>query len=156
MEQSDRRAIELLRGELQVSEARLYEHISRTFQWLMATLFTANGGALISLLGDGAHDLPGRIYALVWFALGLIFSLMIGGFSILVALQTANRSSAMRVKLEGCLITEERPPESELLDFVNANRPNWKTWFPSYAGAVSFIFFILGLGTIAGSVLRAS
>jgi hypothetical protein len=155
MEQSDRRAIELVRGELQVGEARLYEHISRTFQWLMATLFTANGGASIALLGDGAHDLPGRIYALVWFALGLVSSLLIGGLSIVVALQASNRSAAMRTRLEGCLIMEETPPQKELLDFVDANRPNWKTWFPSYAGAASFTFFVIGIGTIAGSLLRA-
>jgi hypothetical protein len=92
----------------------------------------------------------------MWFALGLVFSVLIGGLSIVVSLQAANRSSAMRTKLEGYLITEQAPPEKELLDFVNTNRPNWKTWFPSYAGAASFVFFVIGLVTIAGSLLRAS
>lgn len=155
MEQLEQKAIELVRSELLTNESRLYEHLWRTFQWLMATLFAANGGGIIALLNDGAHDLPGRIYGLGWFAAGLVLSLLMGVLSAFLSLRATTAMAKMRLRMEECLITRQSCAQ-ELLDFGNRMRPNWKTWFPSYAGAASFGLFIIGLATIAGSLIRSA
>jgi hypothetical protein len=152
MDEMERKAIELMRGELLTQELRLYEHLSRTFQWLLATLFAANGGGIVTLLSGGAHDVPGRIYALGWFAAGLVFSLLMGVLTSLTSIRGTTAMTKIRIRMEECLITDESC-EKELADFIGKMQPSWKTWIPSYAGGTSFVLFVIGLGTIAGSLM---
>ena len=154
MDEQDRTVVLWVRGELISGESRLFDHVTSTFRWLMATLFAANGGALVALLDSGAHDLPGRDYALVWFALGIIASVGMGGLSTFFGMKAAIAINKMRAKLDECLITQTSP-ENELTSFVQQQQLTWKTWIPSYTGAASLGFFIIGLGTIAGSLIRA-
>jgi hypothetical protein len=157
MNEEDRQAIEFARAEFAVAEARLYEHVSSTFRWLMATLFAANGGGLIALLGDGAHDLPGRLWALCWFALGVVGALVMGSLSALSAFRATKPLTDLRVKIVEGLVTDKSDPTLKALqDFNERTRPTWKTWTPTYAGIVSLGLFIVGLATIAGSLIRAS
>jgi hypothetical protein len=151
MDNDERSVVQWARAEVAAGEARLYEHLASTFRWLMATLFAANGGGMIGLLDAGAHDLPGRRYALVWFAIGLVCSLFMGALSAVASFRANAAMVKMRVKLDEGLITGQSPSEA-LLEFVQSQKPNWKTWFPSYAGGASLLFFIIGLGTIAGSL----
>jgi hypothetical protein len=154
VQQQDRLAIEYARGEFLTQETRLYEHLSRSFQWLMATLFAGNGGGMVALLNEGAQDLPGRIYALGWFAGGIVCSLLMGVLTTFISLRVSTAMTKMRVKMDESLITGQSC-EKEFIDFLEGMKPNWKTWFPSYAGLTSLAFFMIGLGTIAGSLIRA-
>lgn len=153
MDQEERKALELVRDLIITSEGRLYEHVAAMFRWLLATLFAANGGAMVALLG---HDksVPGEVYAFGWFALGVVCSLLMGAASAIVGLRASTATTKARVKVEEGLFTGN-PASQEILDFLESQKPNWKTWIPSYFGGASLLFFVIGLGTIAGSLARS-
>lgn len=67
--------LKIIRSQLITSEARLFDHVSTTFRWLMATLFAANGGAIIAVLGSTQSA---NVSALGWFAAGLVLSILMG------------------------------------------------------------------------------
>jgi hypothetical protein len=135
-----------------MSEGRLYEHVAAMYRWLLATLFAANGGAMLALLGH-EKNLPGELYALGWFALGVISSLLMGTASAVFGLRASTAITKARVMVEEGLLTGI-PAKQEILELLVSQKPTWKTWTPSYLGGASLLFFIIGLGTIAGSLAR--
>jgi hypothetical protein len=153
MDQQDHQALEFLSSELTLVENRLYEHISTTFRWLMATLVTANGGAIVALLSEGAN-LRGTENAVAWFAAGLVLSLLMGvlsafwGHRAIPAITKAR--SAIR---QGLIMGDITPAKQAVEDLLAQQRPTWKTWVPTYAGLGSLACFVIGLITIALSVL---
>ncbi|AMK24366.1 hypothetical protein [Sphingobium sp. TKS] len=60
---------------LGTSEARLYDEVNSSFNWLLATLFAANGGAVVAIVSRDtlAYHIP-----LTFFAVGVIFSILMG------------------------------------------------------------------------------
>lgn len=152
MDQDERKELELVRDLLIVGEGRLYEHVAAMFRWLLATLFAANGGAMVVLLAHG-EDVPGELYASGWFGLGVISSLLMGVVSALLGLLASMTVSKARVTVEEGLLTGN-PAKQEILDLLESQKPTWKTWTPSYIGGASLLFFVIGLGTIAGSIAR--
>lgn len=64
------------------AEARLYEQVQASFNWLLATLFTSNGGALVALIG---RDDPVFPASLMCFAAGVVFSILMGMISAIYA-----------------------------------------------------------------------
>lgn len=72
---TERKAVELARSELVTAESRVYSSVLQTFRWLMATLFAANGGALVAL-ADKKLAVP--VSAMAIFAMGLALSLLMG------------------------------------------------------------------------------
>ena len=50
------------RGQLVTGEARLFDHAATTFRWFMATLFAANGGAIIGIFGLGGAQINTQIW----------------------------------------------------------------------------------------------
>jgi hypothetical protein len=145
----ERKAIELVRGEFAIAETRLYDHVSDTFRWMMATLFAANAGAMLALFNKGSHQQP-TLWALGWFSLGVIASLLMGGASSFVSVRAVTKFTRMRLKLEESLITGQTAM-GDLQQFGESQKWTWKTWVPSYIGVASLLFFIIGLGTIAAS-----
>lgn len=143
MDQQDRLALEYVAAELAANETRIYDHISTTFRWLMATLFTANGGATIALLSS-ATDFRGRLHALAWFAAGITSSLIMGILSAFMGLTEA------RAKVHQSLIAgEPADAEQALSNLIEKQKMTWKTWSPTYAGLISFACFVAGVLTIA-------
>lgn len=57
------------------SEARLYATVDTNFRWVLATLFAANGGALVALL---SRDSLASTTPLAFFAGGVVASILMG------------------------------------------------------------------------------
>jgi hypothetical protein len=151
LDEISRKALESVRDEILTAEARLYEHNASTYRWLMATLFTANGAGLLALIGKSAEfAIP--LYAFASFALGLILSISIGALSVFTSYRMSMKASLVRGKVIGALISDmaDQAFVDDLLAKMNAMRPNWKTWFPSYAAVASLLCLIIGMITAAG------
>jgi len=86
VDEKDRLALEYLSRELATNETRIYDHIAVTFRWVMGTLFAANGGAIIAILGRFSHSTD-ELYPLAWFAAGTILSLLVGILSAFMGLR---------------------------------------------------------------------
>jgi hypothetical protein len=69
---------EFVATTLATSEARLYEQLNTGFNWLLATLFTAHGGALVALLSNENLSVHPSRAALVCFSVGLVLSILMG------------------------------------------------------------------------------
>ena len=74
----DMQALTIVREQLTVAETRIYEHITETFRWLMATLFAANGGAIIALISWDDFTVSADRVPLGCFTVGLLVSILIG------------------------------------------------------------------------------
>ena len=134
-------ALRLIQSQLITGEARIYDHVANTFRWLMATLFAANGGAVLALLGN--PQLAADKVALACFALGLVLSISMGILSTFWGQRASVRMAAIRARVEKSLI--EGAIDAEIVAAIDAEAPNWKTWTPSYIGGASFVALIAGL-----------
>jgi hypothetical protein len=140
--------LKIVRSQLIVSEARLFDHVSTTFRWLMATLFAANGGAIIGLLGWNGANQHGGLSAIGWFAAGLVLSILMGTLSAIWAFRSISPIVTTRLLIDQWLLTGE---ENKLVldDLVARHSLTWKTWVPSYAGGASLACLIIGMLEIA-------
>lgn len=151
--EQDRLALEYLSRELAMGEGRLYEHVATTFRWLMATLFAANGAALIALVGAGEW-LPGGAYAMAWLAAGVALSLVMGILSTFLGYRAVTPISGVRAKVNVGLITGEIGNlKQELVSLGENQKMTWKKWSPTYAGLASFTCFVAGIAVIACAIL---
>jgi hypothetical protein len=140
----EEKVLELLRTHLVTSEGRLYDHVATTFRWLMATLFAANGGATLALLRAAPQADLART-SLGWFAAGVFLSILMGLFSSFWSHRASVRVTTTRFKIERAML--EGAMNHEILADVSAQKPNWKTWVPSYVGILSFACFSAGMLT---------
>ena len=151
MDPKDRKALELFRDTLVLSESRMYEHVSTTFRWLMATLFAANGGAIVALM-SGSSPPPGSSAALAWFAAGTVLSLVMGITSAFSGYRAANALWNVRAQVEHGLLTDTLPKEV-IEDFTTKQKRNWKTFIPSDVGLASLACFVAGIATMSRSLI---
>ena len=136
MNDAEAEILKVVRNSLMTGEGRLFDHVNATFRWLMATLFAANGGAIIGLLGWNDVSRHGGYSALGWFAGGLVLSILMGTFSAVGALVAIKPIETARLAIDQALITRVLP-EKEVFDgLVARNRPSWKTWVASYTGSL--------------------
>jgi hypothetical protein len=147
MTDSDREILNLAKSILANAETQLFDHIGTTFRWLMATLFAANAGAILALLEADFLSLGSKRTALSFFAAGLLISLLMGALSTLWGQLAYSRLFKIRMKVEQSLI--EGKLNDEIVPALNREKPTWKTWTPSYAGAASFGCLVLGVLSIA-------
>lgn len=152
MDEKERNALEILRDTLMTSEARIYEHVTTTFRWLMATLFTANGGAVVAFM-NRSLDAHGSRAALGWFAVGVILALLMGVLSTFVGYRSSVAIMAARMHVERALITDEHP-KATVEKFTTRQKPTWRTWMPSFAGIGSLVCFVGGAATVAAAMIR--
>lgn len=150
MDDPTREALTFARDFFALSEARLYDQISATFRWVLAAMFAANGGSVLGLLGSD-KELPGKMWAACWFSVGVVFAILMGVSSIFVTLRMAPKITAIYLKAQEGLV-HENDVSTEVVTMANEIKVDWT---PSRLGFVSFGFFILGLFTIAGSLIRA-
>jgi hypothetical protein len=152
MDEQYRLALEYLDGEIAKAEARLYEHVSTTFRWIMATLFAANGGAVLALLGPGAA-LPQSYHAAGWFTAGVVFCLLMGVLSMLMAHLQVLAFTHARGSARNALITSNLELAQDAVSTLNKKaKMTWWKWSPSYAGLASLSCFVLGAITLAGVI----
>jgi hypothetical protein len=136
-----------VREHLVTAETQLIDNLSSTFRWLMGTLFAANGGAIIALMGSDNVNLSGNTAALRWFAIGLVLSILIGIASAFAAYRTSLRITTLKFRVVGALI--EGQGGQQVLADIAAQKTSWKTWTPSYVGIASFLCLIAGMIMIA-------
>jgi hypothetical protein len=141
--------LKIIRAQLITSEARLFEHVSNTFRWLMATLFTANGGAIIGLLGWNDATNRGAYAALGWFAAGVVLSILMGTLSCIKAARAIWPMERTRLSIDQSLVEGTSPDKQIFDDLVRRNRVSWKTWYPAYTGGASLLCLIVGMLEIA-------
>ena len=153
IDEQDRLGLEYIGRELATNETRIYDHVTTTFRWLMATLFAANGGAIVALC-NAPPPLSGHLEAMGWFAAGTILSLAMGALSALMGHRVIRPLTNARAKLHQGLITgDAADAEQALLELVEKQKMNWKMWSPTYAGLGSLACFIIGIGTMACSMI---
>lgn len=149
-----RQALTIVRDTLVTAESRLFSELSATFRWLMATLFTGNGGAVVALMGADRPP-PGADYAQAWFSCGMLCSILMGALSCFSVMRHLMPMVQIRLKIEEGLIGES-VPEAELQNYIDKTKTTWKTWAPSYFGVASLAFLTIGIATVAGSIIRAA
>ena len=151
MDERDRRAVEYLIGELSTMETRLFDHISATSRWLMATLFAANGGAAATLVSDSA-SLPGESYALAWFAGGIALSIIAGMGATWNGYYMIRPVSTSRAKGNQALMTGDTTELDQSLPvLVQTHKMKWWMYSPSFFGISSLVCWI-----VAAAILGAS
>jgi hypothetical protein len=137
------KVLDLLRTHLMTSEGRLYDHVATTFRWLMATLFAANGGAMLALLQAAPQTTDVAWASLGWFAGGVFLSILMGLLSSFWGHRASVRVTTTRFKIERAMLEGAMNPD--ILADISAQKPNWKTWVPSYVGILSFACFSAGM-----------
>lgn len=143
----DAEALKIIRSDLVTGEGRVYDHVATTFRWIMATLFAANGGAILAVFGSECRAISSNALAVRLFGFGLLFSILVGVLSALWGLAMSMRLAKIRAKVDESLLRGVVHDEI-VPDLMNV-RPNWKTFVPSYAAGVAFLCLILGVLTIA-------
>nr|NUR38127.1 hypothetical protein [Sphingomonas sp.] len=144
MTESEIKLAVFLRDWLQTSEARLYEHTSHMFRWLLATLFAANGGAIIALISSAKKPQDLHRDALCWFAVGLVLSIGMGIASAFVTLRMTGAIWRARVEIEKALAGTEAD-EKAIHDLVERSQVTWKRFLPTYVGIGSFLCLLIGI-----------
>lgn len=140
------KVLELLRTHLITTEGRLYDHVATTFRWLMATLFAANGGAILALFGAAQQGVRTGDAALGWFGAGVFLSILMGLLSSFWGHRASVRVTTTRFKIDRAFL--EGAMNHEILADIAAQKPNWKTWVPSYVGILAFLCLSLGMLSI--------
>jgi hypothetical protein len=147
MTEQETRVLELLRTHLITAEERLYDHVATTFRWQMATLFAANGGAIVALFEAAGENRQIQTLPVMWFAIGVFLSILMGALSSLWGHRASVETTTIRFKIERALLAGTMDPK--ILPEVLAQRPNWKAWVPSYVGIVAFACLTAGMLTVA-------
>ena len=123
------KVLDLLRTHLITTEGRLHDHVATTFRWLMATLFAANGGAILALFGSAQLGARTGDAPLGWFGAGVFLSILMGLLSSFWGHRASVRVTTTRFKIDRAFL--EGAMNHEILTDIAAQRPNWKTWVPS-------------------------
>jgi hypothetical protein len=137
------KVLDLLRTHLITTEGRLHDHVATTFRWLMATLFAANGGAILALFGAAQNGVKASGAALSWFGAGVFLSILMGLLSSFWGHRASIRVTTTRFKIDRAFL--EGTMNREILADISAQKPNWKTWVPSYVGILSFLCLAAGM-----------
>jgi hypothetical protein len=148
MTESEIKLTVFFRDWLQTSESRLYDHVSHMFRWLLATLFAANGGAILGLIGSAKRSQDLHRDALCWFAAGLVLSIGMGIASAFAGLRMTDRIHRARVEAERALAGAE-PDQKPIQALIDRSQVTWKRFVPTYVGVASFLCLIIGMLVIA-------
>jgi hypothetical protein len=142
MDEKEAKALAVLDGHLTVSEGRLYDHISSMFKWLVATLFAANGGALLSMTHTSRDGGPS---CSAWFfGIGLICSIAVGMSSSLVAMLSSRDITVTRTQIQIATLNGmiDDALRTKLSTVKSASI--W-IWTPVAIGVFSFLMLTIGL-----------
>jgi hypothetical protein len=138
MEPQARQALEYVTVELATNESRIYDHSGTSFRWIMATLFAANGGAILAILGS-EKELVGMLWALRWFYSGMLLAILTGSASTFAAYRAVSVMAEARGKIRGALIDADlETAKAAMAGMSDKLKMRWWHWTPSYLSALSF------------------
>ena len=142
MQENEAKALAFLDGHLTVAEGRLYDHISSMFKWLVATLFAANGGALLSMTDASARGEPP--YSAWFFGIGLISSILVGITSSLIAMLSNREITVTRTQIQIAALSGV-VDDTLRTKLSTPNKPSIWIWTPVAIGLLSFLMLAIGL-----------
>jgi hypothetical protein len=148
----DKAPLMIVREELERAEARLYDHISQTFRWIMATLFAANGGAILAMIDHPDFARGAGPVALLLFGAGLLLSIGVGITSAFVTYRASVRLNQLRGEVWEMLLSGLR--NEDTLPKLQAMKPTWHTFGPSYLGILSLMCLVGGIAVAAASIVE--
>ena len=124
------------------------EHAA-SFRWLTASLFAANGGALIALVGsDNVPDFA-RVWAGFWFTVGIMFSLLTAWFNQRLVGRMIEPMANL-IAFWGCIahgMEFDESKHSELIAAVkNSTNRSWPIQTCGWIAAAVFLFGMVAAG----------
>ena len=123
------------------SEARLYEQVNASFNWLLGTLFAANGGAVVALV---SRDTLPPTLPLAFFAVGVVFRVLMGLLSAVYAAKAIMPITDVRMTLT-LLATGEATPAQLQEKMIALDGFGMIKWSMYGAGAFSLASLIGGM-----------
>lgn len=134
------------------SEARnrLMDEHAASFRWLIASLFAANGGALITL--GASEEIPpyARIWACGWFTLGTLFSLLTAWFNQKL-IQRALDPLAALIAFWGCIAHgldfDEEKHTNLIGDLQRSLKRSWPVQASGWLAVAMFLFGMIAVGS---------
>jgi hypothetical protein len=147
---SDAQALQMVREALTTAEGRTYDHLASMFRWLLATLFTAHGGAILCILSDQSPIIP-TASALGCFAAGLVLCLLMGIASTFGAIRVSTKLNRTRA-LTDQMLFDGVDRGVELKQQLDSFAPSWRSWVPSYFCIASLACLIAGMALVANNL----
>ena len=124
---------------MSTSEARLYDQVNSSFNWLLGTLFAANGGALVALV---TRDAAVSALPLALFAGGVVCSILMGLANAVYAAKAIMPTTDIRMTLvllaAGKASLEQLQQKMGALDGIT-----WLKW-PMYGLGVASLICLIG------------
>jgi hypothetical protein len=129
---------------------RLMDEHAASFRWLTASLFAANGGALIALVGSDDIPAYARVWAGSWFTIGILFSLLTAWFNQRLVGRMIDPMTNLIAFwggiAHGLEFDEER--HSELITAVkNSTKKSWAVQACGWIAALVFLCGMVAAGT---------
>ncbi|HTN14332.1 MAG TPA: hypothetical protein VL094_05965 [Sphingomonadaceae bacterium] len=145
MEDSQKDVLKHVNAVMETSEARLYDQVNTSFNWLLGTLFAANGGAIVALV---SRETSISTVSLGLFAAGVICSILMGFANAAYAAKAIMPTTDIRMTL--ALLEAGEASIQQLEDKMKALEGiTWLKW-PMYgAGVLSLTFLIGGMISFA-------
>ena len=129
---------------------RLMDEHAASFRWLTASLFAANGGALVALVGGDSVPVYAKLWAGIWFMLGILFSLLTAWFNQRLV-QRMIDPIAQLIAFWGCVahgMEFEEEKHAALIEAVqNSTKRAWPTQTCGWIAVVVFVFGMVAAGT---------
>jgi hypothetical protein len=148
VEDNHRDILEHVVAVIGTSEARLYEQVNSSFNWLLGTLFAANGGAVVALI---SRNTLVSTQSLALFAVGVVFSILMGLANAVYAAKVIIPLNDIRMTLT-LMAAGEAPPEQLQQKMASLNEFTWIKWAMYGFGVLSLALLIGGMAAFACTV----
>ena len=135
-----------------ISDARnrLMDEHSASFRWLIASLFAANGGALITLGTSELIPPDSRIWACGWFTCGVLVSLLTAWLNQKL-IQRGLAPMVALIAFWGCIAHgldfDEEKHKVLIADLQSALKRSWPVQVSGWLSAAMFTFGVVAAGT---------
>jgi hypothetical protein len=134
---------------------RLMDEHAASFRWLTASLFAANGGALVALVGSEIVPPYAKLWAGFWFAGGVLFSLLTAWFNQRLV-QKMIQPMVNLISFWGCVAHGMEFDDEKHGELITAVRSSTqRSWPVQASGWAAALVFVAGM-TAAGTGLRSA
>ena len=129
---------------------RLMDEHSASFRWLIASLFAANGGALITLGTSELIPPEARIWACGWFTAGIISALLTAWLNQKL-IQRGLAPMVALIAFWGCIAHgldfDEKKHNELIAGLQSALKRSWPVQMSGWFSAILFIFGVAAAGS---------
>ena len=129
---------------------RLVEEHAASFRWLIASLFAANGGAIIALSAADAVPTHAKLWAGAWFTVGILCSLLIARMNQSMIQKTLDPLSNL-IAFWGAVahgMEFDGDEHTRLMDQARrSTKQSWPVQLCGWAAVLCFLFGMIAAGT---------